>query len=190
MAVDIIPLAIDDIQALQAQIVEVYRNAFTPPPYNKSGAEIEEFARSFPTQWQREAYRFVAALEGESKQLAGFAYGYASAAGRWWVDFVRTALSEPLASKWLENSFQLVEIAVRLSSQGQGIGGRLHDSLLAGLPHACALLGTMQADTTAYLLYRKRGWAVLAQDLEVPGVARSYQIMGLDLGLWQSPGNK
>ena len=181
MAVDILPLAIADIQALQAQIVAVYCEAFTPPPYNKSAAEVEEFAQSFPTQWQREAYRFVAALEHDSKQLIGFAYGYASAAGHWWVDFVRTALPEPLASEWLENSFQLVEIAVLPVFQGQGIGGRLHDSLLAGLPHDRALLGTMQADTAAYRLYQRRGWAVLAENLEVPGIARRYQIMGLEL---------
>ena len=110
MAVDILPLAIADIQALQAQIVAVYCEAFTPPPYNKSAAEVEEFAQSFPTQWQIRNLRFVAALT-QAKHMIGFAYGYASAAGHWWGDFVRTALPEPLASEWLENSFQLVEIA-------------------------------------------------------------------------------
>ena len=190
MTIRIVFLAEADLQAHQGEIVRVYREAFAPPPYDKSEAEVEEFARSFPTQWQREAYRFVAALEGDTDRLVGFAYGYASAAGRWWVDFVEVALGVPLASAWLANSYQLVEIAVLPRFQGQGIGGRLHDCLLAGLPHDRALLGTMQADTAAYRLYRKRGWAVLATNLEVPGIARRYQIMGLDLGLWQSPGAK
>ena len=179
MTIRIAAFAEADLHTRQGEIVEVYRQAFTPLPYNKSGAEVEEFARSFPTQWQREAYRFVAALEGDSGQLAGFAYGYACAAGRWWVSFVKDALGEPLASTWLDNSYQLVEIAVLPAWQGQGIGGRLHDQLLAGLPYDRALLATMQAGSAAHRLYRRRGWAVLAENLEVPGIARRYQIMGL-----------
>lgn len=66
-------------------------------------------------------------------------------------------------------------------SQGQGIGGRLHDCLLAQLPYEKAVLSTMRAQTGAYWMYRKRSWQVLVENMRFPGVGRLYQVMGLDL---------
>lgn len=68
------------IEAQQHAIVTLCRDAFTPPPYNKPEAEIDEFAQSLLTQLDREAYKFVAAFEGVPGELVGFAYGYASRA--------------------------------------------------------------------------------------------------------------
>lgn len=118
------------IAARQHDIVTLYREAFTPPPYNEPEVEIMDFAQSLLTQLDREGYRFVAAIDDASGQLAGFAYGYAIRAARWWCDAVRPALSAELAAAWLENSYQFVELAVAPHFQGQGIGGRLHDDFL------------------------------------------------------------
>jgi ribosomal protein S18 acetylase RimI-like enzyme len=80
----------------------------------------------------------------------------------------------------LEDSFQLVEIAVDPQVHEQGIGGGLHDHLLRGLGHKRAVLSTLQAATAAHHLYRTRGWVVLHENFIFPGVERRYRIMGLE----------
>jgi hypothetical protein len=79
------------------------------------------------------------------------------------------------------DAYQLVEIAVKPTAQGQGIGGRLHDSLLSGLPYQTALLSTLHAETIAYQMYLSRGWKPLIGNFHFPGVSRTYIIMGRKL---------
>lgn len=181
MAIDIAALTPSQVAARHAQIVAIYRRAFTPPPYHKPEAEIADFAHSFPHHVNRDSYRFEAAVESDSDRLVGFAYGYRSTTSRWWHEHVGAALTEPTALTWLQDSFQLVEIAVDPAVQGRGIGGRLHDHLLACIPHDRAVLTTLQAETVAHHLYRSRGWVVLCEDLCFPGVPRRYQTLGLEL---------
>lgn len=181
MAASIFPLTHAQVEARQDEIIAVYRNAFTPPPYGKPEAEIIQFAQSFLTQFERDAYRFVAALDSASNQLVGFSYGYSSTAGRWWHEQASRALPQLAGTAWLDDSFQLVEIAVDPKFQGQGIGGRLHDHVLAGVPHRRAILATLHADTVAFRLYRGRGWVVFGVNLLFPGIPRRYQVMGLEL---------
>jgi ribosomal protein S18 acetylase RimI-like enzyme len=179
MNITVLPNA--EIEVYQTQIVTIYRDAFTSPPYHKPETEISDFARSLLKQLDRDDYKFVAAFGNDSEQITGFAYGYNSAAGRWWYEHVKPALEERGEAEWLDGSFQFTEIAVSPKFHGQGIGGRLHDALLNGIRHERAVLSTLQADTAAHRLYRKRGWVRLCEDFFFPGVDRRYQIMGLRL---------
>jgi ribosomal protein S18 acetylase RimI-like enzyme len=180
MPTQLLILTNPQIKALQPRIVEIYRQAFTPPPYNKPAAEITEFAQALTTQFDRQGYRFVGAFGGNPERLVGFAYGYACLPERWWYQQVRPVLPQETAETWLADSFNFVEIAVDPQLQEQGFGSRLHDALLDRLPYARAVLSTLQADTAAQRLYRRRGWVVLLKDFFFPGVDRRYQIMGLD----------
>jgi GNAT superfamily N-acetyltransferase len=166
------------------QITGVYREAFRPYPYRKSEGEVVAFEQSFPGHTRSDGFRFVAAIENDSDRLLGFAYGYTARTGQWWNDSVARALKPEMAEAWLSDSFQLAEIAVRPKYQGKGIGGRLHDHLLKGLPYQRAVLSTLAAETVAYHLYHKRGWVVLLDEYLFPGVARPYRIMGLNLEVW------
>lgn len=168
------------VKVLLTQIVTIYRNVYTLPPYRKPQAEIIDFENSLPIHLEREAFRFIGAFEGNPEELVGFAYGYTSQAGQWWYDHVRSELPEATASHWLENAFQLAEISVNPEFQGRGIGSRLHDQLLRRIRHPRAILSTLQADIVAHHLYRSRGWVVLRENLFFPGVERRYQIMGLE----------
>lgn len=181
MTVAVIPLENRLIEALVPQIVAIYRDAFVLPPYHKPDVEIAEFADSLPIHMEREAFRFMGAFEGGMERIVGFAYGYETQRGQWWLETVKQMLPPQVASEWLGNRFQFAEIAVSPKYQGKGIGGRLHDQLLDGLPHERAVLSTLQAETAAHHLYRRRGWVVLREDLFFPGVDRRYQIMGLEL---------
>jgi GNAT superfamily N-acetyltransferase len=169
------------VKVSQKHIVGVYREAFRASPYGKQEEEVLDFAESLLSHTQREGFRFVAATRGTSERMVGFAYGHLSVPGQFWYENVLKAMTVEMANEWLTQSFQLVEVAVTPETQGQGIGGRLHDCLLAGLPYGKAVLSTMRAETVAHWMYRKRGWRVLVEDMRFPGVDRPYQIMGLDL---------
>jgi GNAT superfamily N-acetyltransferase len=82
---------------------------------------------------------------------------------------------------WIDEAFELVEFAVLPAYHGKGIGGKLHDFALDGLPHRRAVLSTVQSETNALQLYRKRGWRILLDNFYFPSVAKPYLIMGLDL---------
>jgi ribosomal protein S18 acetylase RimI-like enzyme len=181
MTISVVRLTRGEIEALGAEITAVYREAFTRPPYSKPELEVRLFEGALLQHADREGFRLVAAFGGEPGELVGFAYGFSCAAAQWWCGVVREALPARLASRWLEGSFQFSEIAVRPEAHGQGIGGRLHDHLLEGLPHRRAVLSTLRADTPAYRLYRSRGWVVLREHMAFPGVSRPYRIMGLEL---------
>jgi ribosomal protein S18 acetylase RimI-like enzyme len=170
-----------ELAPLHIQILDVYRAAFAAPPYNRRESHVTDFGQAFERHATLEGFRFLAAFDTQTATLAGFTYGYTSRPGQWWHDQVSLGLSPRRSRQWLGGSFELAELAVRPDYQGQKIGSRLHDGLLVGLPHMSALLSTMQAETVALKLYRKRGWLTLLEDFIFPGNLEPYLIMGLDL---------
>ncbi len=106
------------IEAAQDQIVTIYRDAFSAPPYRKGQDEVADFAQSLPRHGEREGFRFVAALEDKTDQIVGFAYGYANTPRQLWHEEVARAVRPSILTKWLTNSFRLVEIAVTPKVQG------------------------------------------------------------------------
>lgn len=170
--------------AYREQLVRIYQEAFAPPPYNRSEIEVINFTYSLERHLQRENFRLATAREEAGGELVGFAYGYTSSPGQWWRDNVEQALGPLEIDRWLKHAFELVEFAVLPEKQGQGIGSRLHDALLEGLPHRTALLSTLEAETPALGMYLRRGWVTLLRYFAFPNVGRPYRIMGLDLEAW------
>jgi GNAT superfamily N-acetyltransferase len=181
VAVRVQLLTTQPVEALQLQLVAIYRDAFQLHPYCKEEAEVEGFLRSLPQHMEREGFRIVVAHDDQHGRPVGFAYGYGNTPDQWWHQEVAKAVSPWVVKEWLLESFRLVEMAVTPEVRGRGIGGRLHDQLLRGVPHRKAVLSTMAAETNAYRMYSKRGWRVLLDDHFFPGVARPYRIMGIAL---------
>ncbi len=181
MAVVVRSFTVQQVEAFHDQLVTVYRDAFTPSPYCKEKVEVVDFAQSLPQHVEKEGFHIAAALEQQTDQVIGFAYGYANTPDHWWHKEVAKAVQSWIVTEWLAGSFRLVEMAVTPEVQGRGIGGLLHDHLLRGLPYQKAILSTMAAKTSAYQMYHRRGWRVLLDDHTFPGVARPYRIMGLEL---------
>ncbi len=165
------------------QIIEIYRSAFTISPYNDDLGDVLTFAGRLPYHARWKGFRCVVASDGEgsSSPLVGFAYGFASRPDTWWRELVAAEMSQELAQEWLEDCFEFVMLAVTPAYQGQKIGGRLHDALLAGQPQRTAVLSTLQEETNALHLYRSRGWINLLEDFFFPGIQKPYLIMGLRL---------
>lgn len=183
--IDVAALAADDVDANKHGLHMVYRAAFAAPPYNEGPAELMRFMETLPRHAQRAGFRCVVAREKTTGRIVGFAYGYASQPSQWWHDTIRQALSREKADEWLSDAFEFVELAVTPVFQGYGIGGRLHDALLADLPYRTAVLSTYQGDTNAMRLYRKRGWVTLLENFvypsDDPASDKPFVIMGLRL---------
>lgn len=170
-----------ELENYQEQILNVYREAFAPPPYNRNETNVVIFADAFSRHSKRAGFCFTAAVSTELRQIAGFAYGYTSAPGQWWHDAIAKTMPEELAAVWMEDAFEFAELAVAPEFQGQRIGSRLHDLLLGAIPHQRALLSTLQTETVALQLYRRRGWMTLLEDFLFPNVMQRYLVMGRKL---------
>lgn len=182
MTATILQLTPADILRERSKLRTIYLEAFATPPYRRD--EEAAWAWSDETllmHLYRPGFRFIAARSDEDGTIQGFAYGYTGQDGQWWHDIVARALGPTMTKRWMQGNFELVELAVAPSAQGQGIGSRLHDRLMADLPQATALLSTALMETPALRLYRNRGWEQLVHELIFPGNALPYTILGLDL---------
>jgi ribosomal protein S18 acetylase RimI-like enzyme len=172
----------EEVLRERASLHAIYLEAFAAPPYRRDESAATAWSEgTLATHVRRAGFRFVAARVRADGPPLGFAYGYTGQAGQWWHDIVARALGPAMAVRWMRNNFEFVELAVAPSIQGRGIGARLHDALLADLPHPSAVLSTAQAETPALRLYRSRGWAPLLHELVFPGNSLPYTILGLDL---------
>lgn len=167
----------DMAPSLLEEITTVYREAFGQPPYCRAEADVIEFAESMAAHATRAGFRLVVARDDAESAMVGFTYGYTLAPGHWWYEQLAPLLPSERASAILEGAFLLTQIAVRPSAQGRGIGSRLHDALLAGLPQPRALLSTRQDDSPARHLYARRGWITLLAVVAFPGANHPYLVM-------------
>ncbi|MGC4192644.1 MAG: GNAT family N-acetyltransferase [Thermomicrobiales bacterium] len=114
---------------------------------------------------------FMAAIASTMKgELIGFACGHDAASHRPWFDRVGTALERAGHHAWLDDPFELAEVAVHPSIQGRGVGTLLSASIQERLGGRRAILVTYHDDHPAKRFYRRLGWQVLVEDFEyAPG---------------------
>jgi GNAT superfamily N-acetyltransferase len=169
------------LRGFRDRMVAVYGAAFSGAPYSQGEREAESFGRRLPGDARNEGFRCVFAEE--HGRLLGFAYGFTDAPGQWWHEQVAPELERAGLPGWLEGSFVLTELAVVPEAHGRGVGARLHDSVLADLPHRRAVLSTHRERTVARGMYDRRGWRVLLDDFVYPASKEPAVIMGLELPL-------
>ena len=131
---------------------------------------------------------FRAVIErGAAGALAGFAYGYRGGPGQWWHDLVAAALGPAEAERWLPpGHFEFVELHVRSDLWGRGIGGRLHDALLASEPGP-SVLSTQQDNERALGLYERRGWRVIVPEIDFGVGYPPFCVLGKDRAAGREP---
>jgi ribosomal protein S18 acetylase RimI-like enzyme len=113
-------------------------------------------------------------------RLAGYAYGYTSAPGQWWHSQVAPCLDEAGRRRWLTDCFEVASLGLLPEMRGRGLGGRLLDRLLRGLPHRTALLTVATANEPGQRLYRGRGWRVIVDEFRFEAHPVPYQVLGLE----------
>ena len=141
----------------------------------------ERFAEILPRHVARRGFRFVAAEE--NGRLAGFAYGYEGGAGEWWHDRVAAALGPAARREWLgPGHLEFVELQVSPEFEGRGIGGSLHDALLAEARGATAVLSTQRSNERALAFYRRRGWETIVAEMDFGESFEPFVVLGKRLG--------
>lgn len=151
----IVTLSGAEAAGLDPEILDVWTAAF---------GDVEDAEEWRTSVWDRHrsraGFRLVTARDGE--RMLGFAWGDTGERGQYWSDFISREVGSSV-DEWIGGHFEFVELAVMPDARGRGIGRRLHDALLADLPHERALLSTSaRVDDPAVRLYASSGWASLA----------------------------
>jgi GNAT superfamily N-acetyltransferase len=129
---------------------------------------------------------FVAVVARFRGDPVGLAYGYRGERGRWWAAQVERALTPAQRAEWLVDWFEVVEIAVRPDRQGEGIGSRVHDRLLAEAGRSPALLTARADDPSVRAFYERRGWRPVRVGIRLGGGEQEWVLYGRPAGAGQA----
>ena len=138
------------------------------------------FSEVFAGHLDRPGFRALV-LPHPDGRLLGYAYGYTSAPGQWWHDQVAAHLDDAGRHRWLGDCFEVAYLGLLGEARGRGLGGRLLDQLLAGLPHRTSALTVATANEHGQRLYRSRGYRVIVEDFRFADHPEPYQVLGREL---------
>ena len=125
---------------------------------------------------------FVAVLAWEGRQPVGLAYGYHGVRGRWWSMQIERALAPAEQGEWLDDWFEVVEIAVAPDHQGRGVGSSIHDRLLAEAGWPRALLTARADDPDVRGFYERRGWRAVKVGIRLGAGDQQWVLYGRPAG--------
>jgi ribosomal protein S18 acetylase RimI-like enzyme len=149
--------------------------------YRSNDSRVAALASAMRRHVRHGGFRAFGALS-ERGRLVGFSYGYTSQPGLWWREQIARPLSEAQREYWLADAFELAELHVHPSVQGQHFGSRLHDALIQDAPQRTALLSVMHRSHRARQLYARRGWQTLIEDLRFSTEPSTpFSVLGLTL---------
>lgn len=170
---DIIPLA--PRMAAFEEAVDCYCDVWRDGPGGygdrSTAASVFERHARYP------GYRAYVAVDD---RVLGYAYGYESRPGQYYHDALREALPDDAGDRWLRDCFEFVELGVAEPARRAGIGSRLHDALLEGVPQRRSVLTTGVDNEPARQLYEKRKWRVVHEPFTLDD-SREMVVMGLEL---------
>lgn len=144
--------------------------------YDKVFGDFADYATWRSDLFERHAGRdgFRLAAATDDAQVVGFAWGHLGRRGQYWSDLAYESLPREVASEWIGDHFEFVELAVLPTHRGNGLGRALHDLLLDSVKRRCLLSTSDDPDDPAVRLYTRSGWSRLG--MLRPGV----QVMGQD----------
>lgn len=137
-------------------------------------ATSDELYSMLPRHSRREGFLFLAAWDG--RRIVGFAYGYVGGDGERWHERIAQAMTEAQRERWLVPlELEVIELGVHPDLRRVGIGGRLHDELLARAARPTAVLATDTDNQAAISFYEARGWETIIPEVRI---GRPYRVMG------------
>ncbi|WP_329395390.1 GNAT family N-acetyltransferase [Streptomyces lydicus] len=157
----------------------VYAEAFAEPPYNESEEDVAATIRRFRSQTRKRIFRGALARTGDGEPV-GMAYGYPLGPNTGWWDQLTQPVPEDIRREDGRRTFGLMEIAVRGQWRGQGIAGRLHETLLSGTEAERVLLNVHPDSKAAQAAYRAWGYRKIGEARPWEG-ADVLDVMMLDL---------
>jgi ribosomal protein S18 acetylase RimI-like enzyme len=123
-------------------------------------AGVEQFRLRLPADASRRGFRCAVATAAGT--VLGFAYGSTASAGDG-RDVLAASVAGLVGADFVEGSWALVELAVAPGAWRRGIGGRLHDAVLAATPASRAWVLTSPDAPAARGLYDGRGWSLVGR---------------------------
>lgn len=128
---------------------------------------------------------------GQDATLVGIAYGYFGAAHQWWYQQVRHGIAtqyqdSSYADEVLSDYFELTELHVHPSAQGEGLGELLARALLTGCDRPAVLLSTPEVyrhENRAWRLYRRLAFHDVLRHFTFQGDSRPFAVLGRALPL-------
>ncbi|WP_020105773.1 N-acetyltransferase [Nocardia sp. 348MFTsu5.1] len=191
MPIRIADLTAHDAQSWLPDALSVYVTAMNYP----LGTEVQR-APLWHEHIQRPGWQAVGAFDSLGpasgrETLVGIAYGYSGANDQWWNQQVRSGLvragsSRERVSAITDSYFELTELHVHPSAQGQQIGEAILTRLLDGRDEPQVLLSTPEVDAEnnrAWRLYRRLGFADVLRGFSFAGDPRPFAVLGRALPL-------
>jgi ribosomal protein S18 acetylase RimI-like enzyme len=178
----VVELTVRDVLDRADDLVGVYRTIYALP--RAAGLVFE---RTLHEHALRDGFRLCVAQDPERDALVGFGYGFTGRVGQVWRDSLALALDRLLRDRWLTDYFELAEFGILPDFRRRGIGGRLHDRLLADLPHPRSVLTVRANNAVARRFYRRRRWQILHEGFFSTSGRGPYIVMGHTLARTSNP---
>jgi ribosomal protein S18 acetylase RimI-like enzyme len=198
LATYLIDLSPADMQRRLNEALHVYVDAMRYP----RGTE-EQRASMWLEHMRRGGWKAVAAVRCDDAPvpagapvpadapLLGIAYGYSGAPDQWWQQQVlqglrRTGLPVETIDRLMSDYFELTELHIHPSAQGNGLGEALARRLLNQRRERHVLLSTPEIngeDNRAWRLYRRLGFTDVIRGYHFAGDPRPFAILGRELPL-------
>jgi ribosomal protein S18 acetylase RimI-like enzyme len=154
-------------EALFEPICQLYREAFSQPPFNRSEAQHQAQADQLRQLLTNPTFELSTAYVGD--ELVGFLYGIRLRPGTaWWDDFL-SPVPEEITREWEGRTFALIYLAVASPWRRQGIGRRLVSVLLASRPEERATVSAIPEAKATQAFYRALGWRYVGRQKGTPG---------------------
>ncbi len=153
----------DQAGELTADILRMYRAAFSVAPWNTLDISIAGFETDiFPRHLRREGFALTAA-RSTAGDLVGFCYGYIGDHGQYWTDYVAARIHPSLEKAWLGGHFEVAELAVDENWRGKGLGRALLTTLLDSRGEDRIALQTLAKTSDAMSLYESLGFTAFGE---------------------------
>jgi GNAT superfamily N-acetyltransferase len=169
------------MRARLAEVIAVYKAAFLDVHEADPVRAAHDRLTHARRHTDRRDLRAVAALTADD-ELVGITYAMPGRSGQWWHDVVAGALPPAVATHWLQDCLEIVELHVLPDHQGQGVGRALLRELLRDVPYRTAALSALELPgSRARRLYASEGFVPLLSDFRFPGSYTPYAVLGKEL---------
>ncbi|MFD9717848.1 GNAT family N-acetyltransferase [Streptomyces sp. NPDC059076] len=149
-----------ELQTWLPAIREVYRDAFSEPPWYADDDEADAYRSRLLADATRPGFRHALAFDSDGSTV-GFATAWttpeAFPTDRCYPQ-VHAALGPVRTGEWLCGAIEVDELAVARRARGRGVARALLDTVTADAPDGRSWLLTSVRATDALRFYRRAGW--------------------------------
>lgn len=156
------------VKAITDELVEVYARVYDTPPYiGDPFFSVDSFRERLEASFGSEGFETVTARrEG---QIIGYVHGATLPADKsWWLSLGDRRPVQLQALAGDRQVFWLRELMVLPEYQGQGLGRRIHDTVISGRAESATTLTCIIDNQPAHDAYLRWGYMVMGEIKHAP----------------------